>query len=98
MPSEVRIDPAGLLVEGSSGNLYRISTPSAKGWIYDGFEVRTASRISDEVGGPICIHTAMQTSQLPMGDIIASLILMLRDDIESAKSIRPLKNVLPTES
>jgi hypothetical protein len=98
MPSEVRIDPVGLLVEGSSGNLYRISTPSAKGWIYDGFEVRTASRISDEVGAPICIHTAMQTSQLPMGDIIASLILMLRDDIESAKSIRPLKNVLPTES
>ena len=94
IPSEVRIHPEGLLVEGSSGNLYLISTPSAKGWIYDGFEVRTTSRISDEVSAPICIHTAMQTSHLPMGDIIASLILMLRDDIESAKSIRPLQNVL----
>ena len=95
MPSEVRIDPVGLLVQGASGNLYRISTPSAKGWIYDGFEVRKASDISDEVSAPICIHTAMQTSHLPMGDIIASLILMLRDDIESAKSIGPLRNVLP---
>ena len=95
IPSEVRVDPAGLLVEGSSGNLYRISPPSATGWIYDGFEIRTASRISDEVSAPICIHTAMQTSHLPMGDIIASLILMLRDDIESAKSIGPLRAMLP---
>ena len=30
-----------------------------------------------------------------MGDIIASIILMLRDDLESAKSITPLRNVLP---
>ena len=98
VPSEVRIDPSGLLVEGASGNLYRISPPSAKGWIYDGFEVRTVSKISDEVSSPICIHTAMQTSHLPMGDIIASLILMLRDDIESAKSIKPLHTVLPEDS
>jgi len=93
--SEVRVAPSGLLVEGASGNLYLISPPFTKGWIYDGFEVRTSSRTSDELSAPICIHTTIQASHLPMGDIIASLILMLRDDIESAKSIGPLRQVLP---
>ena len=98
IPSEVRIDHDGLLVEGTSGNLYRISPPSAKGWIYDGFEVRKASRVSEEVSSPICIHALGHASHMPMGDIIATLILMLRDDIESAKVIGPLRAVLPDDS
>jgi len=93
--SEVSVGPEGLSVEGSSGNLYRISPPSHRHWSYDGFEVRKISRTTDDLSAPICIHTAIETSNLPMGDIIASIILMLRDDLESAKSITPLRNVLP---
>ena len=97
MPATVRIEPQGIFVDGASGNQYRISPPSSSATMYDGFEVRTASRTSDDVTKPICIHTALTSAHLPMGDIIASLILMLRDDIESAKSIKPLQNRLPDE-
>ena len=98
MPSHVRIEPQGIFVDGVSGNQYRISPPQPKtSTIYDGFEVRTASQSSDDLSKPICIHTSAISSHLPMGDIVASLILMLRDDIESAKSIRPLQAHLPED-
>jgi len=97
MPSHVRIEPQGIFVDGVSGNQYRISPPSHKSVMYDGFEVRTASQSSDDLSKPICIHTSMISSHLPMGDIVASLILMLRQDIESAKSIGTLQAHLPEE-
>ena len=96
MPSHVRIEPQGIFVDGVSGNQYRISPPeSNSSTIYDGFEVRTASRTNDDLSKPICIHISRFDSHLPMGDIVASLILMLRQDIESAKSIGPLQAHLP---
>lgn len=98
MPSHVRIEPQGIFVDGVSGNKYRISPPQpTTSTIYDGFEVRTASRSTDNLSKPICIHTSAISSHLPMGDIVASLILMLREDIESAKSIGPLQAHLPAE-
>ena len=97
IPSEVRIEPQGIFVDGASGNQYRISPPVMPGTMYDGFEVRTVSHTSGDITEPICIHTAMMSGHLPMGDILASLILMLRDDIESAKSIGPLRARLAGE-
>jgi hypothetical protein len=106
MASHVRIDPQGIFVDGVSGNQYRISPPSHKSVMYDGFEVRVHLHLPtylqrgsrDEFSKPICIHTSMISNHLPMGDIIASLILMLRQDVESAKLIGPLRLHLPEDA
>ncbi|MDP6906223.1 MAG: hypothetical protein QF440_02270 [Candidatus Thalassarchaeaceae archaeon] len=108
MASYVTIGADGLYVDGESGNLYRIGPEEAcaTGPRYalavrsgDHFEVRKVARVGNEMTKPICIHVDENQEggqfEVVMGDIVAALILALRDDLKSAESIVPLFRELP---
>ncbi|MEE2758662.1 MAG: hypothetical protein VYA86_01645 [Candidatus Thermoplasmatota archaeon] len=86
------VDMRGIDVTGVSGNVYRISPPNVEATSFDGFEVNVIQSIKKKKQFEIlCLHTKLEFEHLPMGDILVSLILMLRDDVESAKTIAPLR-------
>ena len=81
-------------MDAKSKNLYRIAPGGRSG---DGFEVHQYARLGNDRTPPICIHTSGGPNELemPMGDIVASLVMALLDDIESAKHIHTLRAHLP---
>ena len=108
---EVEIAENGIYVTGSSKNLYRIS-PAPPDGRTDRFEVcRIIHReepnsselsVGDEGDdtAPICIHSMTSNEEdlaRPLGDVIVSLILALRDDIQTAERIPQLFRQLPGE-
>ncbi len=108
LSDSARIGKDGIYVDGKSGNLYRIA-PEKPWWSErvlrtlasgDYFEVRKVARIGNEMSDPICIHVAKSPeNEAPfdviLGDIVASLILCLRDDLRAAESIGSLFRQLP---
>ena len=84
----VRFEEDGIYIDATSKNLYRI-TPHDRS---DGFEVRQYARSGKDRTPPICIHTtrAPHELELAMGDVVASLVLALLDDIESSEHIHTL--------
>jgi hypothetical protein len=94
---KVRFEEDGIYVDAKSKNLYRIA-PGGRGG--DGFEVHQYARLGNDRTPPICIHTTREPHELElaMGDVVASLVMALLDDIESAKHIRTLRAHLPNEN
>ncbi len=97
----VRFEDDGIYIDATSKNLYRIAPTNDRS---DGFEVRQYARLDNDRTPPICIHTSGDPHELemPMGDIIASLVLALLDDIESSAHIHTLRrhitpDLLPSE-
>ena len=109
---EVKVAENGIYVTGSSKNLYRIS-PTPPDGRADRFEVcrilqkdeHTFDRDLNNIDGdgdsvPICIHSMTSDEEdleRPLGDVIVSLILALRDDIQTAEIIPQLHRHLPGE-
>lgn len=93
---KVRFEEDGIYVDAKSKNLYRIA-PGGRGG--DGFEVHQYSRLGNDRTTPICIHTKREPHELElaMGDVVASLVMALLDDIESAKHIHTLRAHLSNE-
>ena len=85
----VRFEEDGIYIDATSKNLYRIAPTNDRS---DGFEVRQYARLDNDRTPPICIHTSGDPHELemPMGDILASLVLALLDDIESSAHIHTL--------
>jgi len=91
----------GVCIIGESGNEYSICPPGRlSGFTHrytpqiaqdseDEFTIRLMSSQNESTF--ICIHTSDSSSELPMGDILASAILMLRDDINSAEVVPTLR-------
>ena len=93
---KVRFEEDGIYVDAKSKNLYRIA-PGGRGG--DGFEVHQYARLGNDRTPPICIHTTREPHELElaMGDVVASLVMALLDDIESAKHIHTLRAHIPNE-
>ena len=103
----VRVATDGIYVDGISGNLYRIS-PEKPGlsWVApalnagDYFEVRKVARIGTDMTNPICIHVKAPADgesrhNVILGDIVAGLLMALRNDLITAEAISPLFKHLP---
>ena len=90
----IRFDEEGIFVDGESRNLYLIAASDNP---RDLFTVCKVARIGVQRTPPICIHTKGEERELKMamGDIVASLVLALLDDVESAQHIHTLRVLLP---
>ncbi|MDE0708100.1 MAG: hypothetical protein OSB33_04035, partial [Candidatus Poseidoniales archaeon] len=106
----VRVGTDGIYVDGISGNLYRIApekpgknliAPALNAGDY--FEVRKVARLGDDMTKPICIHVEKSTEEgvreddVILGDIVAGLLLALRNDLITAEKITPLFRHLPSQ-
>ena len=103
----VRAERDGIYVDGMSGNLYRIAPENTNPWGLTGpariagdyFEVRKVARVGSDMTKPICIHVAEPKEgnrcDIVMGDIVAGLMMALRNDLISAEAIGPLFRELP---
>ena len=103
----VRVAVDGIYVDGMSGNLYRIAPEKPHGSSVpptlnagDYFEVRKVARIGDDMTNPICIHVKEPEEggvrdDAILGDIVAGLLLALRNDLITAEKIAPLFKHLP---
>ena len=78
-------------IEGTSGLFYAVGPgPGAHG---ARFTVTGSDSLDNLEKGrcmPICIHENGSFKQLPVGDVIASVILTLMDDLTSAQKLEPL--------
>ncbi len=80
-----------ITIEGTSGLFYSVGPgPGAHG---ARFTVAGSTSLEDLESGksmPLCIHENGSFKQLPVGDVIASVLLTLMDDLTSAKKLDPL--------
>ena len=100
----IDVEEGGLIVEGSSGNKYSIE-PCYGAYRAHGEEYRVWNlstlhyhhlHYHQERDMPaICILTTQQSSGMPMGDIIATLVMMLLNDVESARKVVTLVAHMP---
>ncbi|MDP7042918.1 MAG: hypothetical protein QF807_02765 [Candidatus Thalassarchaeaceae archaeon] len=86
---------ARIYVEGTSGMFYEVGPgPGA----HDArFTVKGATSIENlgkNRSEPLCIHEDGNFKNLPVGDVIASVVLTLIDDLTSAKKLEPLSNFI----
>ena len=107
LAGSVRVRVDGIYVDGISGNLYRIAPEKSEvGSIApalnagDYFEVRKVARFGDDMTNPICIHVESPAEgrsrhDVVLGDIVAGLLMALRNDLVSAEKIAPLFRHLP---
>ena len=99
----------GIYVDGVSGNLYRIAPVNSNSCsggparnAGDYFEVRKVARVGDDMTNPICIHVKEPENSegrydAVLGDIVAGLLMALRNDLISAEVIGPLFRHLPAK-
>ena len=86
--SDVSLHSNGIDVCGRSGTPWRISaTPGFHG------EQFSVSRIG---GGRICVLTREQSRDMPLGDLIASVVLMLLDDVRTSERVFTLRHHMIT--
>jgi hypothetical protein len=103
----VKVANDGIYVDGLSGNLYRIAPEKPVGSSIapalnagDYFEVRKVTRIGDEMTKPICIHVKTPDDggsrhDVILGDVVAGLLMALRNDLITAEVVGPLFRHLP---
>jgi hypothetical protein len=89
----IDVEEGGLIVEGSSGNKYVVE-PCYGAYRAHGEEYYVWNLASKDMQ-PICIRTTLQSSEMPMGDIIATLVMMLLNDVESARKVDSLVAHMP---
>lgn len=86
--SDVSLHSKGIDVYGRSGTPWRISSiPGAHG------EQFTVSRIGGE---DVCVLTHEQSRDMPFGDLLASLVLMLLDDVRTSERVYTLRHHMIT--
>lgn len=91
-PGEVYIEKDTILVVGRLGHFYEIKVgEGAHGAPY---VIRHIKSLKPRKTHLICIHSGKFHSNLPLGDIIASVVLSLIDDITTSEKIESLRNEL----
>ena len=92
----VRIQDRKIMIRGRSGCAYAVD---AKDGAHNApFSIRGWPHPTDESNGVpgrnLCIHTGQRRRKIPLGDVIASVVLSLLDDIGSAQRIDSLQQFL----
>ena len=78
-------------IEGTSGLFYAVGPgPGAHGARFSVTGAESLRDIEKDRCLPICIHEDGRFKQLPVGDVISSVILTLMDDLTSAEKLEPL--------
>jgi len=91
-PGEVYIEQETILVIGRLGHFYEIKVgEGAHGAPYI---IRHVKSLNPRQTQLICIHSGRFHSNLPLGDIIASVVLSLIDDITTSEKIESLRSEL----
>jgi hypothetical protein len=91
-PGEVFIEQDTILVIGRLGHFYEIKVgEGAHGAPYI---IRYIKSLKPRKAHLICIHSGRFHSNLPLGDIIASVVLSLIDDITTSEKVESLRNEL----
>jgi hypothetical protein len=86
--SDVSLHSNGIDVCGRSGTPWRISAiPGFHG------EQFTVSRIG---GNDVCVLTREQSRDMPFGDLLSSLVLMLLDDVRTSERVFTLRHHMIT--
>ncbi|MDP7000834.1 MAG: hypothetical protein QGH90_02930 [Candidatus Poseidoniaceae archaeon] len=93
---KVLIHDRKIMVHGRSGCAYGID---AKEGVHRApFTIRAwpnpTSQSNGEEGHSLCIHTGTERRKLPLGDVIASVVLTLLDDTASANRINSLQQFI----
>jgi len=87
--SDVSLHSNGIDVCGRSGTPWRISAiPGFHG------EQFTVSRIG---GNDVCVLTREQSRDMPFGDLLSSLVLMLLDDVRTSERVFTLRHHMITD-
>jgi len=80
-----------ITIEGTSGLFYSVGPgPGAHGARFTVAGSDSLENLEDGKSMPLCIHENGAFKQLPVGDVIASVILTLMDDLTSADKLEPL--------
>ncbi len=88
--SDVSPHSNGIDVYGRSGTPWRIS--AIRGAHGEQFRV---SRIG---GDDVCVHTREQSRDMPLGDLLSSVVLMLLDDVRTSERVNTLRrNMITTQ-
>ncbi|MBS71710.1 MAG: hypothetical protein CMO20_01985 [Thermoplasmata archaeon] len=78
-------------VEGTSGLFYQVgSGPGAHNARFTVKGAKSLSQLQQGEGKAICIHEKGHFKKLPLGDVFASVVLTLMDDLTSANKLEPL--------
>ena len=85
-----------ILVIGRLGHFYEVNVE--RGAHGAPFVIRLIKSLSPTRREEICIHEGREQSSLPLGDIIASVILSLLDDVNSSQEVDSLLRVLVQHS
>lgn len=90
--SEVYIEHDTILVIGRLGHFYEVKVgEGAHGAPYI---IRHIKSLNPRKSQLICIHSGRFHSNLPLGDIIASVVLSLIDDVTTSRKVESLRNEL----
>jgi hypothetical protein len=91
-PGEVYINQDTILVIGRLGHFYEVKVgEGAHGAPYT---IRYVKSLKPRKTRLICIHSGRFHSNLPLGDIIASVVLSLIDDINTSEKVESLRSEL----
>ena len=91
-PSQVFIEHDTILVIGRLGHFYEVKVgEGAHGAPY---LIRHVKSLNPRKSQLICIHSGRFHSNLPLGDIIASVVLSLIDDVTTSEKVESLRNEL----
>ena len=91
-PSQVFIEHDTILVIGRLGHFYEVKVgEGAHGAPYI---IRHVKSLNPRKSQLICIHSGRFHSNLPLGDIIASVVLSLIDDVTTSEKVESLRNEL----
>ena len=91
-PSQVFIEHDTILVIGRLGHFYEVKVgEGAHGAPYI---IRHVKSLNPRKTQLICIHSGRFHSNLPLGDIIASVVLSLIDDVTTSEKVESLRNEL----
>ncbi|MCS5584858.1 MAG: hypothetical protein NZ777_15240, partial [Pseudomonadales bacterium] len=92
----VRIQDRKIMIRGRSGCAYAVD--ARDGAHNAPFSILGWSHPTDQSNGVrgrnLCIHTGQRRRKIPLGDVIASVVLSLLDDIGSAQRIDSLQQFL----
>ena len=90
--AEVCVEQDTILVIGRLGHFYEIKV--GEGAHGSPYVIRHVKSLNPRKTHLICIHSGRFHSNLPLGDIIASVVLSLIDDVSTSEKVESLRNEL----
>ena len=90
--SQVFIEHDTILVIGRLGHFYEVKV--GEGAHSAPYIIRHVKSLNPRKSQLICIHSGRFHSNLPLGDIIASVVLSLIDDVTTSEKVESLRNEL----